>query len=1155
MKKIAKWRGMPLFTQKIVRVMKISVFLVLVCTMQLSASVILGQQVNLKSNEMSVRQVFKELKVQTGTFFMYTEKEIDRNLTVDVDFSNVSLEEALEEICKQASLRYEIVDDYVLITKSPIVIEKQVEQEKKEIKGTVTDVDGKPLPGVSVVVKGTMLGVATDVDGKYIIRVHDNNIVLVFSFVGMVPQEITYAGQASLDVKMVSDAEQVEEVVVTGYQVISKERATGAFSTINKDALEVKLASDLTQVMEGLTTGLVADKEGNVTIRGTSTFKAEAHPLIVLDGFPYDGTLNTINADNIENITILKDGVAASIYGARSANGVIVVTTKRGREGDLKVSYKGTVSVTQKTNISDMNRSSTSEYIDGQIAKFDSAPYYYYPTPNRMAQVDYLLMQSGYGVMSRDEALAEIDKLRDNNLYKQVEKYGLRNKFTHQHNVNISGGGERNLFNASVNFFDEKGEELMSKNNRFIFDLKNTWKFKKNITFSTSANIVYRKSEKSKTNILDLVTYSGLQPYDNIVDASGKPVDNVDFYVSPSRESVYVGKAGMKPWNYSPLKDMREGNDEVTDFQTRLTAQLNVKVFEGLDVLIGGVWARGNRNEKGFYSADAYAMRIGYNDATSISDLTKHYLPEGGLLDETRNINESYTFRSQINFNRSFNDKHRLTSIVGSEIRRDQFDNVILPTKVGYNPISGDFIFVDNSNMSPSISTNGNDYLLGRWSHLPRITEGGLDYRDNRFVSWYGNSSYEYDNRFLLSGSVRLDLTNFFGTDDKYRYKPTWSLGLTHKLSNEAWFDVDFIDRLNLRGSYGINGNISMTEGPFMILFSEGYNQTAQGISYRIQYPANNQLRWEKTSTSNIGFDATMLNGRMNLSVDAYRKHSVDLLAPDATDRTTGVGSLSKNVGEITNDGVEIALNTDVVKSNGFKYNTVVNASYNKNKVNEYNVKRSYATSYLYGSAAQGVNEKGYPVKGLWGFRGAPLSDKGEAQAYDAEGNLIHPNSVSKEDVVFLGSSIPKFNIAWVNNFSYKNFEASFMFVGSFGAKFWGDAFTGNNITNRHVSKAWKKAGDEKHTIYPRVSYLGSGWWGDKADYFILNANYVKLRDVTLSYNVPKEVLQHIGFSTARVFVQGRNLMTFRADGVDIDPETGSLPLKREFYAGVSFAF
>lgn len=1136
----------------------------------------LSQEISMAYYEnASLVEVFEDLKVQTGFGVLYKESEIDPDLRVSMIEENSTIQDVLDLVLEGTKLTYRIQDDVIVIYKAKEMVLplNETKQENKEVQGTVKDEDGNTLPGVSILVKGTAIGTATDIDGNYLLEIPADAKILVFSFIGMQSQEIAYSGQLVQNVVLSSDAEQMAEVVVTGYQTIAKERATGAFTSIKQEAIETKLNSSLINVIEGMTTGMVKDSKGNITIRGASTFEAEASPLIVVDGFTYDGDLNSINADNIENITILKDGVAASIYGSRSANGVIVITTRKGKKGEFKVSYKGTFSTTQKTDMRDLNRSSTSDYIDGQIAQYDSAPFYYSLGYGRIPEVDYLLLQSSHGTITREEAMLQIDKLRGNNIYKEVEKHGLRNAFTQQHNLNISGGGEKNLFNASVNYLDEKGEQILSKSKRFVFDVKNVWKPKDYITFSTSANIVYTKSKGSKTDLFNLTSsgFGDLQPYNRIVDENGHPVDDTGFFVSPLSKDVYDGRAGMKSVKYSALDDMREGMNESNDIQTRLSAQLNLELIKGLSLNLGGAWSRGNLNTKGHYSAESFVARKGYNDGSSLTDPTKHYVPEGGILDETRSINESYTYRAQLNFDRSFDDgKHRVTAIAGHEVRRDQFDNATLPTKFGYNPVSGDFEYIDIPKLDSWSGEYSADYLLGRYSSIPEATVGKLSYRDNRFVSWYGNGSYEFDNRFLVSGSIRLDLTNFFGTDPKYRYKPTWSTGATYKLSNEDWFSIDFIDRLYVRGSYGINGNISMTEGPFMILRSNGYSQDAQGVAYAIQSPANNQLRWEKTETTNIGVDLAMFNNRVNLSIDAYKKHSTDLLAPDAVDATTGIRSLSKNAGEITNKGLEISLNADVVRNENFRFNTILNASYNKSHVDEYNVNRAYSSYYLTDS---GINEKGYPVKSLWGFRGAPLTDAGDVQAYNKGGDLIHPNSVTKDDMIYLGSEIPKVNLAWTNTFSYKNFEASFMFVGSFGAKMRNNPFTGSNIGNKHIAKAWKKPGDELNTIYPKISKWGAGWWYNTADYFVKDADYVKLRELTIAYNIPKKLLDKVGLSKARLFLQGRNLWTIQAKGLDMDPEASHtptklwggyyeivpevarLPLKSEFYLGVSFEF
>ena len=396
-------------------------------------------------------------------------------------------------------------------------------QQKRLIRGIVKDEKGITLPGVSVIVKGTQTGVATDINGRFEIKVDDEpNLILQFSFVGMKTKEIKIGNNQELKVVLESAAESLDEVIVTGYQTISKERTTGSFGVITPRNIETKLQSNLSSVLEGQATGVVLDKDGKIEIRGVSTFNAENEPLVVLDGYPIEGGLESINPENIENITVLKDGVAASIYGSRAANGVIVVTTTRGAADRFNVSYKGIVSTILKPQLSKLNRASTSDYIDAELDL-------YYQNPNRpstqsvsnMSKVTWLMMQAREGNMTEAEALAEIDKLRNINGLKQAEKYFYRNQLSHQHNIAINGGTEKNRFNAAVNYMYNRGNMIHSDNSRLIFDLKNDWKPSKYISLGLMANVVYTKDEHPVRGWSDLLGYTNtslIQPYDNLVD-------------------------------------------------------------------------------------------------------------------------------------------------------------------------------------------------------------------------------------------------------------------------------------------------------------------------------------------------------------------------------------------------------------------------------------------------------------------------------------------------------------------------------------------------------------------------------------------------------------------------------------------------------------
>ena len=454
---------------------------------------------------------------------------------------------------------------------------------------------------------------------------------------------------------------------------------------------------------------------------------------------------------------------------------------------------------------------------------------------------------------------------------------------------------------------------IHSDNSRLIFDLKNDWKPSKYISLGLMANVVYTKDEHPVRGWSDLLGYTNtslIQPYDNLVDPeTGKPT--TVFSTSTYKIANYEKIANMKDWSYNPIEDVGKETTDTEDIQTRLGGTLKIYIIDGLNIETGGIWTRGNKVEKTTYDRDAYRIRIQYNDATSKTNNASHYFPDGAMIDEWRNINESWTLRTQINFNRSFlNDRHRVTFLAGNEVRKSTYSNNQYATRLGYNPTAGSFIPVNIKDWNSGL--NKADMLFGSTT-VYSLKNGAYNLRDNRFVSWYGNGSYEFDSRYLVSGSVRLDLTNFFGTDSKYRYKPLWSVGATWKLAEEKFFSVSWIDRLNLRASYGINGNISLSEGPYLMLAAGSYQEMTGGVSYSIASPPNNQLRWEKTKTTNIGADIALFDNRINLTFDYYLKNSSDLLARDAIDPTTGFSSLTKNVGEMQNNGVEFSVNWLVI--------------------------------------------------------------------------------------------------------------------------------------------------------------------------------------------------------------------------------------------------
>lgn len=1043
-------------------------------------------------------------------------------------------------------------------------------QSSRTVTGTVVAANGEPIVGATVSISGTSDATATDVDGKFTLTVTNpaKSKDLLVSFIGMKPFMMPLSKiNGPVAIEMEDSDTMLDDVIVTGYTTLSKERATGSFGTLSSKQIDSKLGANLADRLEGQMAGVVLDKDGTLSIRGISSLRAETAPLVVVDGYPTEEKLTDLNPDNIENITVLKDAVAASIYGSRSANGVIVVTTKRGSEGNARLSYRGSLMIKPKPDLDYLHLASTSDYIDAELELYNQSPssntYNIATKSHARSGVQYLLSLQHAGMISEADFNSRIASMRNVNVLRQVEDLMFRTALTQTHNIGISGGSTTNRYNLAVNYMNARETFLNSDSDRLLIDLSNEWKPFKFLTVGITSNISYSRAKAPNTGWQSLLGYDYIQPYTQLTDANGLAALNTLSYAS---QELYKDISGGKSTDYNPVTDAYDSYNKSTTFGARLNAFLRFQIIQGLNIEVGGSWNRSYNTYKAVFEGDSYVMRLAYNASTSISNSSNHYIPDGDMINERRSMNENWTIRTQVNFSRSFG-LHRISALAGNEVRRISYDNNTYATRFGYNSTAGSFSPVNLIDLS---SGKYNSDMVGGSIGMYNLTNGAYSLRDNRFVSWYFNGSYDYNNRYLVSGSIREDQTNFFGTNPKYRHKPLWSIGGTWKVSNEDFFDFDWISRLNVRASYGVNGNISLSEGPYLILSAGSFNSTTGGVSNGISSYPNNSLRWEKTKTTNVGIDLDVLKNRLGMSIDYYYKRSSDLLASDAMDPTTGATSMTKNVGSIENKGLEISLHGTPIRNRDFSWDVIYNFTYNKNKVLKYNVARNYPTAWAW---VQPIHAEGYPMYGLFGYRGAGINNEGNALIYDPEGNIKLAADCDVDDIVYLGSSVPKYDMSLTNNFKYKNWSLSFMFIAKLGHKFRQDVFQGSNITSRHVGERWKQPGDEAHAIYPVLrSWNMDMFYYPFCDTFVSSANYMKLRDITLEYSFEKSLLRHIGMTDARIYLQARNLFRITSKGVDIDPETmevelgggmGSgtnvgytvLPRDAEYYVGLSFSF
>lgn len=1125
-----------------------------------------GNNISLTLNKVPLPAALRQVEEQSGYYKMnYSYDEVSK-YSVTATVKDASAPDAVKAILHKLPFAFTVNGAFIQIRKTTQV---PMQELINMIKGKVLDTDGEPLVGVTVRVIGTQNGTVTNADGDFTLYGVRPDQSISFSYIGKKTLE-RKAPSAKSVIILHDESNMFSDVIVTGYQTISKERATGAFGTMTAQQLDSKLNANLKNILEGQIAGVALDKDGNISIRGISTLIAESNPLIVVDGYPTEMELSDLNPDNIENITVLKDGVAASIYGSRAANGVIVVTTKASKRGKTTLSYKGTFKFETKPDLDYLHQVSTSDFIDAELALYDLSPTSTkYTLANQsiyQSPVTNMLAMRRAGLMSDEEFNSQINALRQINGLKDVEKNMFRTAFTQTHNLRLSGGNEMNRYNLALNYMNNRSSFINTHDNRLLIDLKNEWNPYKFLKIGITAGINYSRSRSPIAN-WDRVTgmTQFFRPYERVVDENGNLTKLRS--TSYALDELYKQYSGLKNADYNPIQEAYDSYNTGQKFSMQFSGFLKFNITNDLSAEIGGNWSRGNITEKSIYEQDSYMMRLSYNNSTSISTPSNHYVPNGDMINEMRYTNENWTLRTQINYAHDFG-KHHVSALAGNEIRRITSDNNQYETRLGYNQTAGTFTPVNIKDFKAGSYVQ--DMIYSDVPILDYANYGAYTYADRRFVSWYFNGSYEYDNRYLISGSVREDLTNFFGTDPKYRHKPIWSVGGTWKIKNEAFFDISWINRMNLRTSYGINGNISLTEGPDLILSTGSYNSATEGISYGIASFPNNQLRWEKTATTNFGFDVDMLDNRFGFTFDYYLKKSTDLLANDAIDPTTGASRMKKNVGAIDNHGYELSIHGTPISNKDLKWDILYNVSFNHSKVKKYNVSRPYPTVWAWVSP---IHAEGYPMYGLFGYQFAGLNNKGETMVYAPDGSKKLATAVTVDDVHYQGTIIPKTEMSLTNNFTYRDFNLSFMFIGKFGHKYRKDVFHGANYLNRHFPERWQKPGDEEHTIYPVLkSWSMDTFYFPFCDVNVGNASYVKLRDVTLTYNFPLEIVRPIGMSDARIYLQARNLFRITASDCDIDPETYEnnmdnalgassnagytvLPMNPEFYIGLSFSF
>ncbi|MDE6809393.1 MAG: SusC/RagA family TonB-linked outer membrane protein [Muribaculaceae bacterium] len=1083
---------------------------------------------------------------------------------------------------------------------------------EKNIVGTVCDNEGEPLAGASVIIEGTSQGVSTDVDGNFTILSSQKNPVLLITYIGMNPMRIEVPKDYHLlEIKMTPQSNMMEEVVVTGYQTIKRESATGSYQTITSEDINKRFTGDLVSNLEGKVPGLVGAEKGEseIVIRGLGSFSAQNSPLIVVDGLPIEGGLETVNPYDVENITVLKDAAASSIYGARASAGVIVITTKTAKKERLTVDFNADLTISEKTDYSDLFYATGAEAVQLELYNFNgmindendsylnsALTRYKTGKMSMLSPVMRVLLGNYVGDVSDADMNRQLNYWRGNNYMDEFQKIHDRNRVTQNYNIALRMQGK--VINSSIMLNYARNNMGVQKEHSDAITLKYKGDIKaaKWLDISLGLNVI---SNRSKTHAeTSYLTRTAFLPYMSIYDIDGNPA-GMECGVYPGEKVFADAGNELKDPTFNLLDEMNYNIARYRNTNIRSYIHALFKILPGWTAQAQFQYEDIQSKTETVWDKDSYRMRTLYNyattvetkhigwepnpdfDWTSIKDImadmenpeigpehvgerkvygkaATHHVPDGGVKQSVSNQASYYTFRGQTRYNRDFGP-HQIDVLGGMEYRENHTtgDNYLV---YGYNPetLNNSTIGADwNYISTPYTGILGADYAGYENMFIFRPASKFNDIL-HRFYSIYFTGNYVYDRRYSISGSYRVDKCDLFGADPKFRGRPLWSVGASWNMQNENFMrPYTWIDALKLRASYGLTGNIDSSVSSYLVatISTQYVNNLPQGT---VQTPPNDQLRWEKTSTWNAGVDFAFWNYRLSGSFDYYHKAGSDLLTDVDLDMTTGYETLKINAGNMVNNGIELQLNGHILEArrrNDIAINLGFNFAYNKNKVTKIHHFPSSGTSNLSFSL-----HEGYPLNSLFSIKDRGMVEKGGGYYTsweDKDGNL-HVGNVSSElnieDCVYSGSTTPKFSGALTPQISWNGLtlEAMFAFYGGHymrtGAEHWSNSgsecgytsFMGSGSINSEMLKFWE--GDK---TYPGNGYKGTDYATiSHTQYFesnVVHADYMKLRNLVLTYAFPSSICRKIGFDNLRLRFQMNNVCTWARNSLGIDPEAISM--------------
>jgi len=1108
----------------ILQIMKISVIQIFLSVMlsgftygySAIAQEFLNNPVSVRSENTKLRNILVMIEKQTGVGFVYSSKAISADRRVSVDLKQKKLSEALHLILEPLKISYRIVEGQIILYPRNTAEESSIPDPDNsgssysvtdylvteiQVSGKVLDEKGEGLPGVSVLIKDTQRGTVTNSDGEFLIDVPDVNSVLVFSFVGYKSQEVRIGNQNFLEINLLVDDKALEEVVVVGYGKLQKKDLTGSITAVNQEAVKDLPVATLDQKMIGQVAGVqiqqVSGLPGagtSVRIRGSGSLGAGNEPLYVVDGMPYSAGLNQnlnplmlINPNDIESITVLKDASSTAIYGSRGANGVVMITTKRGQYNKTQVAFsamRGVQSVPQKGRPNLMNQQ---EFVDLQRNKIEIAVR---RAENREATLEDYPEEYRYPERLVGDGTDWYDVI-------------LRDAPIEDYNISIQKGGTDSRMDFGVGYFRQAGVVQYTGIERYSAKLGAETVIGSHVTIGANLQPTFIQQKRANTNsdrgdIIGVAHWANplLSPY----DSNG---ELIPYLVSP--QSRY-----HSAWNFAnPLFILRETTQMEKQFQSLGNAHLTWNILPGLEwrTALNTQWSTSN-----------------YFQYTPSTVGGANVPPVAGTGRSSNNRSEHFNWliENTLSFNRIFG-KHKIDAVAGYTTQKSTTRGINLNAA----PYPNDLI--QTINAAQTINSWGEN--VNTWS----------------MISYLGRINYNFDNKYLLTGTLRSDGSSRFGANNRFALFP--SVAGAWRISEESFMKglSNHLNELKIRASFGVSGNNNIGNYSHLASINAGaylFGNNQVNASY--VGLANPNLTWEESKQVDVGIDAELLEGRLSATIDLYHRESSNMLLNDVIPAITGFNSQIVNKGKVRNRGIEISLGGRPL-SGALKWDINANIAFNRNMVMSINENNDRILSGNNDNNPTHVTIAGKPIGQFFGFEllGVYTAEdmanpdiikttqvyEGNPKYRDIDGDGIINDLL---DYTIIGNPHPNFTFGITNNFSYKGFTLGIIMNGQQGGQVMnGLRQTVDNLQGFfNVRKEWVNRW--RSTENPGTGYLYgvpklTPSWGHRVNtLWVEDASFLRISNVTLGYSLPGSLFSNSNFiSSCRLFLTVQNLAVF----------------------------